>query len=415
MIMNMLSLSKIKQHFRNNSITDLKAELSGELEKFRPLVTAGARIAIAVGSRGINNSKLIVSETIDFLKSINAVPFIVPAMGSHGGATAKGQEEILASYGITEKSVGAPVISSMDVVELPKGNSPIPVFMDKNAFESDGIILINRIKLHTDFHGTYESGLVKMSVIGLGKEKQASAVHRYGVYGLAVLMPQIAKLVFSSGKIIGGIALVENAYDETMMVKALRGDEIFDREPELLQISKENMPSFPVDKIDVLIVDRIGKDISGVGLDPNIIGRIRITGQKEPDTPQITSIVLSNITENSHGNAIGIGLADVITRKLYDRINFHVTYTNIKTSNFLERAKIPLVAENDREAFEIAFKSCGYLEPGAEKIIRIHDTLHLEEMYVSQAVMKNLKNKNEIEVIKEYVSMFNNENNLIEF
>lgn len=415
MIMNMLSLSKIKQHFRNNSIPDLKAELSGELEKFRPLVTAGARIAIAVGSRGINNSKLIVSETIDFLKSINAVPFIVPAMGSHGGATAKGQEEILASYGITEKSVGAPVISSMDVVELPKGNSPIPVFMDKNAFESDGIILINRIKLHTDFHGTYESGLVKMSVIGLGKEKQASAVHRYGVYGLAVLMPQIAKLVFSSGKIIGGIALVENAYDETMMVKALRGDEIFDREPELLQISKENMPSFPVDKIDVLIVDRIGKDISGVGLDPNIIGRIRITGQKEPDTPQITSIVLSNITENSHGNAIGIGLADVITRKLYDRINFHVTYTNIKTSNFLERAKIPLVAENDREAFEIAFKSCGYLEPGAEKIIRIHDTLHLEEMYVSQAVMTNLKNKNEIEVIKEYVSMFNNENNLIEF
>jgi hypothetical protein len=303
----------------------------------------------------------------------------------------------------------------MEVVELPQGDSPVPVYMDKAAFGSDGIIMINRIKLHTDYHSTYESGLVKMSVIGLGKEKQASAAHRYGVYGLAVIMPKIAKQIFSSGKIIGGIALVENAYDETMLIKALIREQIFDEEPALLQISKENMPSFPVDRIDVLLIDRIGKDISGVGLDPNIIGRLRITGQEEPEKPKITAIVISDLTENSHGNAIGIGLADVITKKLYDKINFQVTYTNIKTSNFLERAKVPLVAESDREASEIALRSCGYIVPGEERIIRIKDTLHLDEMYVSQAVMNVIKNKAEISVIKENVSMFNQKNEFTGF
>ena len=413
--MDNIQFTKIKQLFPGNALKDVKGELAKELVKFSDLIKPGSRIALAVGSRGISNALLIVKEVADFIKAKNATPFIVPAMGSHGGATAEGQEEILAGYGITEKNTGAPVVATMEVVELPQGDSPVPVYMDKAAFGSDGIIMINRIKLHTDYHSKYESGLVKMSVIGLGKEKQASAAHRYGVYGLAVIMPEIARQIFSSGKIIGGIALVENAYDETMLIKALRSREIFDEEPALLQLSKENMPSFPVDRIDVLLIDRIGKDISGVGLDPNIIGRLRITGQQEPETPKISAIVISDLTENSHGNAIGIGLADVITRRLYDKINFQVTYTNIKTSNFLERAKVPLVADSDREASEIALRSCGYIVPGEERIIRIKDTLHLDEMYVSQAVMKVLRNRPGISVIKENVSMFNQVNEFTGF
>lgn len=413
--MNNLHFTKIKQLFPENALPDIKGELEKELQKFRAQIKPGSNIALAVGSRGISNSVLIVRGVVDFIRACDANPFIIPAMGSHGGATAEGQEAILESYGITEQNTGAPVRSSMEVVELPEGNSPIPVFMDKNGWQADGIIMINRIKIHTDFHAKYESGLVKMSVIGLGKEKQASAVHSYGVYGLAELMPYIARVVFGSGKIIGGIALVENAHDETMLLKALKTDEIFDQEPGLLDISRKNMPSLPVDDIGVLVIDRIGKDISGVGLDPNIIGRLRIAGQEEPDKPRIRSIVLTDLTGKSHGNAIGIGLADVITRNLFNKIDFSATYTNIRTSNFLERAKVPFTTETGLEAFELALKSCGYIEPGKERIVRIKDTLHLDELYVSQSVMKDLENNDKVKVIKENIILFTPENEFVEF
>ncbi len=413
--MNNYNLIKIKQFFSDNAIADIPGETSKELQKLRPLIQPGKRIALAIGSRGISNSGSIVRVIAGFVKACKATPVIIPAMGSHGGATAEGQEEILKGYGISEKQSGAHVLSSMEVVELPRGESPVPVYMDRNAFECDGIIMINRIKVHTDFHGEYESGLVKMAVIGLGKEKQASAVHRYGVFGLVTLMPQIAKQVFASGKILGGIALVENAFDNTMLIKALRTDEIFDQEPALLEISRLNMPSLPVDDIDLLVVDRIGKDISGVGLDPNIIGRLRITGQKEPEKPRIKAIVLDDLTFNSHGNAIGIGLADVITRKLYNKIDFSAMYTNIRTSNFLERAKVPFTAETAGEAFELALRSCGYIEPGMDRIIRIKDTLHLDEMYVSTAVMNDLKDDDRIKVLDENSVLLTPENELVEF
>jgi hypothetical protein len=303
----------------------------------------------------------------------------------------------------------------MDVVELKQGDSPVPLFMDKNAFEADGIILINRIKPHTDYHSKYESGLVKMSVIGLGKERQASVIHSYGIYGLSVLIPLIAKKILSTGKILGGIGLVENALDDTMFVKALKANDLLDKEPGLLDIARGNMPYLPVDDIDVLIIDQMGKDISGVGIDPNIIGRIKIAGQNEPDRPKIRAIVLLDLTDNSHGNAIGIGLSDVITRKFYDKIDFSSTYTNVITSSFLERAKVPVVAGNDKEAFEIALRSCGFLRKGEEKIIRIKDTLHLDEMYISQTVMDILNGSGGIETIEEHVNMFNSKDQINPF
>jgi hypothetical protein len=413
--MNTYHLTKIKQHFKNNSLQDIKGELSGELLKFRPLIKPGCRIAIAVGSRGIRNLALVVKIVVDFIKENNAYPFIVPAMGSHGDATDEGQEAILDGYGISEKTIGVPVISSMEVVELDRGDSPVGVYMDKNVYESDGVILIGRIKPHTDFHDKYESGLVKMSVIGLGKEKQASAIHSYGVYGLSTLIPLAAKQIFSTGKIIGGIALVENAYDDTMLVKALKTDEFFEEEPVLLDIARKNMASFPVKDIDVLIIDQMGKDISGAGIDTNIIGRIKITGQKEPDYPSIKAIIISDLTGASHGNAVGVGLADVITRKLYDKIDFSSTYKNAVTSSFLERAKIPVVAANDKEAFEIALRSCGYLRKDEEKIVRIKDTLHLDEIYVSQSILNSISGSASIETINENVNLFQGESEFSPF
>ena len=272
-------LTKIRQHFPKNGLADVKGEVSKELLRLKPLIKPGASIAVAVGSRGIKNIVLIVKEVVDFIRANNANPFIVPAMGSHGNAIAENQAQILADYGISEETTGVPVRSSMEVIELPQGDSPAAVFMDKNAHNSDGVILINRIKPHTDYHGSYESGLVKMTVIGLGKEKQASAIHSYGVYGLTELIPVVAKQLLSAGKIIGGLAIVENAFDDTMTVSALSADEFFEKEPSLLKAAKENMPFIPADNIDLLIIDEMGKNLSGVGVDPNIIGRMKIYGQ----------------------------------------------------------------------------------------------------------------------------------------
>lgn len=407
--MNNHQLIKIKQGFKDNRLPDVRNAVIGELQALSGSIKPGARIAVAVGSRGIKNLALVVTETVKFIKQKNAFPFIVPSMGSHGDATAEGQAKVLESYGITEKSVGAPVVSSMEVVELPFHGFPVKIFMDRNAFDSDGIVLINRIKPHTDFHGRFESGLVKMSVIGLGKEKQASAIHAFGVYGLSDLIPEAAKKVLSTGKIIGGIGLVENAYDETMLTKFLMADEFFDKEPGLLDLARKNMPYLPVNNIDVLIIDKMGKDISGAGIDPNIIGRIKITGQKEPEEPVIKAIVVSDLTEASHGNATGVGLADVITRKLYDKIDFSSTYINALTSSFIERAKIPVIAKNDKEALFIALRSCGFLVSGDERIVRIKNTLQLDEIYVSKAVMDTMTVN---EPVSDYVELFNADDEL---
>jgi hypothetical protein len=399
-------LTKIRQHFPKNGLADVQGEVSKELLRLKPLIKPGESIAVAVGSRGIRNIVLIVKEVVEFIRANNANPFIVPAMGSHGNAIAENQAQILADYGISEETTGVPVRSSMEVIELPQGDSPAAVFMDKNAYNSDGVILINRIKPHTDYHGSYESGLVKMTVIGLGKEKQASAIHSYGVYGLAELIPVVAKQILSAGKIIGGLAIVENAFDDTMTVSALRADEFFEKEPALLKAAKENMPFIPADNIDLLIIDEMGKNLSGVGVDPNIIGRMKIYGQPEPLRPAVKSIIIADITKESHGNAIGVGLADVIPRKLFNKIDFPSTYTNGITSSFYERIKIPVIAETDREAFNIALRGCGYIKEGEEKVVRIKNTMHLEELYVSDAVLEIIKDSEKNEILKKDTELF---------
>jgi len=270
-------------------------------------------------------------------------------------------------------------------MELPQGKCTCPIYMDKNAHGSDGIILINRIKPHTDFHATYESGLVKMAVIGLGKEEGASTIHGLGVYGLTQLLKSSFEEILSTGKIIGGVALVENAYDRTMMVEVIKGEDILAREPELLKEAVKNMR----------------KNISGVCTDTNIIGRMMIRDQQEPDSPNIKSIVVLDLTDESHGNALGVGLADIITRRLFEKIDLEVTYKNVYTASFLARAKIPIIAENDDEALKFGLRGCGFIEPGKEKIIRIKDTLHLDELHVSDAVLDEIRDQPGIEILNE--------------
>lgn len=379
-------LIKVRQSFDAERIEDVKRIIRKELSQSGVEIAKGVRIAIAVGSRGIANLPVIVRCVGEWVRKQGGEPFIVPAMGSHGGATAEGQEVILASLGVTEEEVGISVVSSMEVVELERGVLDCRIFMDKLAFEADGVILINRIKPHTDFHGPYESGLAKMTVIGLGKHDGALEMHGLGVRGLRDLAPRVAREILSTGKILLGLAVVENAYDETCVVKALRPESVLEEEPRLLDHAKKNMPRLPVDEIDVLLVDGMGKNISGTGMDPNIIGRMRVPGHEEPKSPRIKSIVVADLTDATHGNALGLGLADVITRKLFDKVDWVATYENVFTTTFLERGKVPIVAQNLPKAFAIALRACGPVPPGKERIVRIRDTLHLREVYVSRAV-----------------------------
>jgi len=409
-----LRFVKIRLNFISKEITDLESSLDKEFKRFEPYLKSGMNIAIAVGSRGITDQLEIIKILVRFLKQLGVNPFIIPARGSHGGATAAGQQGILEGYGISEEEIGIPVRAGMDVVNI--SNDPAQtVFVDKIGWESDGIILINRIKHHTDFSSTYESGLVKMAVIGLGNHHQAQYIHGIGVKGLEDEMPRIARKIFESGKILGGIAIVEDAFDQTMELRALLSKEIMNVEPELLKLAKKNTPGLPLDKIDVLFVDRIGKDISGICMDPHVLGRLKIPGFPEPYKPCIRSVIACDLTQVSHGNAIGIGLADVITRKLFNKIKMDVTYRNVYTSTFLERVKIPLIAENEKYALEYALRNCGEVPKNKEIIVRIRDTKHLDELWVSIAALGKLKLNKNISVLSEHAELFNADGTLIPF
>lgn len=413
--MNIPELIKVKRKFNNDRIENIEETVRQQIESSGVKIEKGKSIAIAVGSRGVANIHRIAKATVQYVKEAGAFPFIIPAMGSHGGATAEGQKAVLEGYGVTEKYTGAPIKSSMQVVELPQEGLKNRVYMDKHAFEADGTIIINRIKVHTDFHGTYESGLVKMCVIGLGKHKQALEIHRYGVYGLRELIPQTARQVLKHGNIIMGIGVVENAYDETVVIRAMKPSEIETEEIKLIQYNREIMPSLPAGHIDLLIVDEMGKNISGTGMDTNIIGRMRIAGCQEPEFPRVTNIVVTDLTEASHGNALGMGLADFTTKKLADKIDFKATYENTVTSTFIDRAKMPIVADNDRQAIEWALRTCGPIDIENARIVRIKSTLKLDEVYVSAALLDEVKAKDNVEVDGGFKPLLDDKGNLIGF
>jgi len=408
-------LTKIRQSLTSERIDDIQGEVEHQFAQVAGVIQPGQRVAIAVGSRGIANLTEIVKATAVWVRSRSAQPLIVPAMGSHGGGTGPGQRDVLEGYGVTEAATGAPIVSDMSVVQLPAGDLPVKVYFDRNAHEADATIVINRIKPHTDFTGTYESGLMKMLAIGLGKQRQAEAIHLHGVPGLRQIMPGVARQILAHANVVLGVAIVENGYEQTMRIEVVPAAQIPDREPALLDLARRSMPALPVDALDVLLVDQMGKNISGTGLDTNIIGRKMIRGEPEFDRPKIKTLIVSDLTEPSHGNACGIGLADICTRRLFDKIDFNATYANVKTSTFLERGKIPIVAEHDREAVEFALDTLDPIHGQEIRMARIRSTLHLSEMYVTSAVLRQMKDDPNVEVTASPITPFENSNELFPF
>lgn len=395
------NMYKLKQVFDNTKLESIPkaTKLEVNKEEIKKSVRSGDRIAVAVGSRGINNLFEIVHSVVNELKALGAVPFVIPAMGSHGGATGEGQKKVLASYGITEESINAEIKSNMEVIEIGKTESGIPVYVDKHAAEADSIVVINRVKPHTDFKANYESGLMKMMGIGLGKHKGATTMHSYGFDQFFRVIPEVGSFVLKNCKIAFAIAILENAYDQTRKIEAISAKDIEKREKDLLEDAKGLLPKILAPEIDVLIVNEIGKDISGAGMDPNITGR---TGSGLPgfEGPSIQKIMIIDLTKKTQGNACGIGLGDVTTKRLVNKIDFNYLYANSITSTVLSPAKIPVAMNNDREALVVALKTCNRITIPDSKIVRIHNTLELEEIMVSEAVYKQLKDHPCIEVIE---------------
>jgi hypothetical protein len=400
-------MATVRQRFDRPRVDDVEQTVRAELERvLAGKDLTGKQVVIAVGSRGVRNIGLVVRTIVRTLRLRGACPVIVPAMGSHGGATAEGQTGVLQRLGVSEEYCGAEIRSSMDVIRLGATADGIPITMDRHAFRADGgVILVNRIKTHTDFKGEIESGLMKMAAIGLGKHAAALELHRLGIHGIRDRMQDVARCVLASGRILCGVALLENAYDETAAIEAIDAAEIAAREPVLLAQSKRMMPLLPVDAIDVLIVDELGKEFSGTGLDTNIIGRMRIAGVPEPDSPRIRYIIVRDLSEATHGNALGIGLADVTTRRCFEKIDFQVTNENVATSTFLARAMIPMVLPSDRTALETALRACWGVAPESARIVHIANTLELERLHVSEALVEEIQGSNQIESVGPPESM----------
>ena len=406
-MMTLPKVAKIRQKFQTESVNDIPGAIVEQFlhvhadEKIKP----GMEIAITVGSRGIANIPLIVKSVADEIKKRGASPFIIPAMGSHGGATAEGQIEVLEGLGVTEESTGCEIRSSMDVVEVGKTSDGIPVYIDKNAYQADGIIVMGRVKPHTDFKNKVESGVLKMASIGMGKHKQALALHTHGIKGISEMMPEVGKVAIANSNTLFGIAIVENAHEEIAIIEAIEKDRVEERERELLKEAFALMPSLPVENMDILVVDEIGKNYSGTGMDTNIIGRIRVLGVEEPQKPSIKYVIASNLSEASHGNALGIGLADLTTKRLFEKIDYQAMNENVITSTFLARASIPIILDNDQEALKAALRANWGVSPEKARIARIPNTLHIGELYVSEAIFNELKDKENIEVLENLHEM----------
>lgn len=362
--------------------------LSGE--KFSSKVKPGMHIAITAGSRGIANVALTTKCIADFVRSKGAYPFIVPAMGSHGGATADGQRAILEGYGITEDYVGCPIISSMEVKKIGVNEEGMDVFIDKNAAESDGIILGCRIKPHTAFRGPYESGIMKMMAIGLGKQHGAEVCHEAGFKNMAKYVPMFGRAIIKNAPILFAVPTIENAYDETCKITAVNAEEIIEKEPPLLQEAFANMPRILADVCDVLVVDQIGKNFSGDGMDPNITGTFC--------TPYATGGIKSqrvcvlDLSPETHGNGIGLGYSSATTKRVFNQLDLSSMYPNAITCTVLGGVRIPIVMESDKEAIQVCIRTCNEIDKKNPQVVRIPNSLHIEHIMLSESYYEEAKN-----------------------
>ena len=414
--MKLPNMYRIRQKFDNTRIEDIRETVKAELGGLSwSAIRPGDRVAITAGSRGIADIAQILGAIVDFIKSLEAEPFLFPAMGSHGGATAEGQVTMLAQLGVTEASVKAPIVSSMETAEIGLTEDNVPVFMDKNASAADHIVVVNRIKSHTKFKAPIESGLMKMMAIGMGKLKGAEHYHKAAVpYTFFKIITDAARLVLTKAPIICAVGILENAYGQTAKISALNAAEIESQEQDLLHLSKKMMAKLPFNEIDLLIVDEMGKDISGVGIDPNITGRNRDLLGVFPHPVQVKRLFVRDLTDRSKGNATGIGLVDVTTQRLVDKIDYAATYKNCITGLSPEKAAVPMHFGNDRNAIEVALGCVGLVSAVGSKIVRIKNTLRLDILEVSEAYAETLQKRLDLEIIAGPNRMeFNSENNLL--
>ena len=382
---------KVRQSFERPQVADVAGELVRKLKAAGAFarVKAGDRVAITAGSRGITGLPLVLKTVAAEIRKAGGDPFLFPAMGSHGGATAEGQRDMLAGMGITEETVGAPIRSSMETVEIGVSSNGFPVHLDRFAAEADGIVVVNRIKPHVAFRGPCESGLMKMIVIGMGKQKGADICHELGFGTMAENLQTMGRVTLAKAKVLCGVALLENAYHETARVEVLPGDEIPVREPALLEEAWRLYPRLYFDRLDVLIIDEIGKDISGTGFDTNVVGRYHtpyVSGG-----PTITRIACLDITARSHGNANGLGILDFTTRRAFDKFDFDNTYPNSLTSTVPTSVKIPMVLKSDRQAIQAAIKTCNILKKAEVRLARIRNTVALDEIAVSENLLAEVR------------------------
>lgn len=394
-------MAKMRQIFDGSEISDVEGEVRKQIRESNvlPLISKEDQVAIAVGSRGVADIPILTREVVNAVKSAGGYPFVVPAMGSHGGATAEGQIKVLEQLGVTEESIGAPIKSAMDVVEVGRLPNGLPIYTDKNAYEADKIIVINRIKPHTAFRGPVESGLMKMITIGLGKQKGADAAHSYGFKYMAEHVPEMAKVVLSKTPIIFGLGTIENAYDRPAKIVAVPAERMFEVEPELLVEAKNRMPRILFDSADVLVVDELGKDISGDGMDPNITG--------EYPTPYASGgldakkIAVLGLTKKTHGNANGLGLADVTTKKVFESIDLEQGYANALTSTVLDTVKVPMFLRTEELAVKAAIKTCNAFDLRQVKLIRIKNTLDIKDIWISESMLPEAEKRDDIQILTE--------------
>ena len=381
-----------------DDIPSIIHELLGE-KCFKDKLKPGMSVAITAGSRGVRNVALITKAIVDFCKSMGALPFVFPAMGSHGGATAEGQLHILNDYGITEDYLGCPIKSSMETVKIGSTIEGQPVLIDKFAAEADGIIVSNRVKPHTCYRGTFESGIMKMLAIGLAKQQGAEICHSEGFGRMDHYVPLFGKAILEQANILFALACIENAYDETYRLEGILPEDIENFEPSLLKDAYAHMPSILIKECDLLIVDQIGKNFSGDGMDPNITGTFCTPFASGGIKAQKVTVL--GLSKETGGNASGVGMASATTKRLYGQMDFARTYPNSITSKMLDVSKLPMVMENDKEAIQVCLRSCDGIDHQNPRIVRIPNSLHIEYIHISEALINEVKATPGLKIVSE--------------
>ena len=383
--MSFPTLARVRQSIPQPQVADVPGTVRRLIleSNIRKRIPEGGTVAVGVGSRGITTIPVVAKAAIDTLKELGFRPFIVAAMGSHGGATKEGQRELLAGYGITPEAMGVEVRTDMETEVLGTNPVGLPIYFDRNALGADGIVLLNRVKPHTDFHAEFESGILKMMVIGLGKRDGATQVHKLGLRGMKEVLPAVGKFLLQNTKFALGLAILENAEDYPAEIVALEPESVLEVEPQLLNRARDLMGRLPFDQIDVLVVGELGKNYSGAGLDPNGIGRLMIETQGDFERPVVTRLAVLDVSDESHGNIVGVGFADLTTERLVSRLEIGPFRINVLTSCCLERARIPITLPTDREVFEAALATCWKINPEEARLVVIPNTLELNTLWVS--------------------------------